>query len=85
MNQGQLVDWVKAYDIPKFPFLAAEISSLPYFISDDFSFLVEYDYRGRRLRLNYTSDGTKIGELPQEAIFMGDSIDERRNAREAYT
>ena len=65
--------------------MATEVSSLPYFISDDFSYLIEYDYRGKRLRLNHASDGSLIGELPREAISVSDTLDERRNARNAYT
>ena len=84
-KEGSLITWKKAFDIPKFPFLAAEVSSLPFFISDDFNFLLMYDYRSRRIRLNHASDGSMIGQLPLEAVAISESNDERRNTREAYS
>ena len=53
-----------AYEIEKFPFLAAQVCSIPYFISDDFGYLCMYDYRNRRMRIHHAKDNTLIADLP---------------------
>ena len=74
-----------AYEIEKFPFLAAQVCSIPYFISDDFGYLCMYDYRNRRMRIHHAKDNTLIADLPQGCIHKTDSHDERKNVRDAYS
>ena len=55
-------------------------------MSDDFGYLMSYDYRNRRMVIQDAKDNTKkIAELPVEALHKSQSHDERRNVREAYS
>ena len=59
--------------------MAADVCSLPYFLSDDFSFMCDYDYRQRRLRLLNTRTCSLIRTLPEEALHKNENADERKN------
>ena len=67
-KKGGLITWTLLYRIKKnFPFLATQLSSLPYFLSDDFSTMVDFDNSKKRLRLLCTETGNVIGHIPTEA------------------
>lgn len=76
---GELITWQLDYKISKFPYIASDVCSLPYFLSDDFHFMCDYDYRQRRLRLLTTKTASLIRTLPQEALHRSDNADERKN------
>ena len=40
---GELVCWDVYHTLPNFPFYALEVSSLPYYISDDFETMCEFN------------------------------------------
>ena len=84
-EEGALINWQKAYEIEKFPFLAAQVCSIPYFISDDFGYLCMYDYRSRRMRVMNAKDNGLIAELPEGCLHVAKSHDERKNVRDAYS
>jgi len=70
------ISWTKSTLIPKFPFFAAQVSSLPYFISSDFKFMCNFNYQTKRMRVRETESGRTIGSLPREAIHMSSDLDQ---------
>ena len=73
------------FRIDKFPFLANEVSSLPYFISDDFRFMCDYNSRSRRLRILKTDDSSVLGVLPLEALHKSKNEDQRDNMLQVFS
>lgn len=71
------ISWTKSTLIPKFPFLAAQVSSLPYFISSDFKFICDFNYQTKRMRIRETESGNRIGTLPREALYLAHDLDQR--------
>ena len=47
--KGELVTWELYHTLPNFPFYALEVSSLPYFISDDFETMCEFNKEEKRM------------------------------------
>ena len=83
--QGELISWKYLYKIKNFPYLAAEVCSLPYFLSDDFRFMCDYDKGAQKVKLMRTRDSELIGYLPKEALYRSESTDERMNTLEALS
>ena len=48
---GELVSWVPYHTLPNFPFYALEVSSLPYFISEDFETMCEFNQEEKRMHI----------------------------------
>ena len=84
--QGELIEWENPYKISNFPYLAAEVCSLPYFLSDDFQFMCDYDKGEQRVKLMLTKDSEQhICYLPKEALYKSESADERLHTLEALS
>ena len=87
-DRGQLVCWQLEHTLPNFPFFAFEISSLPYFISNDFEHYCEFDYDKRRMHVVKMHDkhklGRIVGTLPQEAITLSKNNLEKEMIKEAF-
>lgn len=83
--QGELIEWENLYKISNFPYLAAEVCSLPYFLSDDFQFMCDFDKGEQRVKLMSTKDSEHIGYLPEEALYKSESADERLHTLEALS
>ena len=56
--------------------MAAQVCSLPYYLSSDFNFLFDYNYKTRCLRLRETLTGQKINSLPKDALMSAQNINE---------
>lgn len=73
-QNGELVCWSQIKTLPNFPFYALEVSSLPYFISDDFEKMCEFDSQKDQMRIVRTipreGEKVEIGKLPTEALHI---------------
>ena len=69
---GELIEWKKDFRIAKFPFIAAEVCSLPFFLSDDFEFMCDYNYRRRNLRVlkTRTKDVKNQDEKEENSLIL---------------
>ena len=87
-DEGQLVRWKLQHTLPNFPFFAFELSSLPYFISDDFEHYCEFDYDKRQMHVVKMYDqyglGKIVGTLPSEAIATYEHNLEKEMIKEAF-
>ena len=81
---NRLISWKKPTMIPRFPFLAAEVCTLPYWISSDFSFICDYNYQTKRMRVRETRTERKIGTLPRDALHQSTDLSERAAVRQAF-
>ena len=80
----RLISWKNPTMINKFPFLAAQVCSLPYWISSDFSFICDYNQQTKRMRVRETRNERKIGTLPREALHLSTGLGERACVRQAF-
>ena len=76
-RNGELISWEKLHTLPNFPFYALEVSSLPYFISDDFELMCEFNSEEKKMQIVKTKpsdskDGSIeiVDELPKESLYL---------------
>ena len=71
--------------MPNYPFFAQEVSSLPYFITDDFQYYCHFDYDDKKMYIvNSKDQSMKIGCLPDESISWENHNFEKDIIKEAY-
>ena len=61
------------------------MSALPYFLADDFSYFVDYDFANRELRVINSRDGNLIATLPKQAVNLPEGGDDRKREREIFS
>lgn len=85
---GDLVCWNRHHTLPNFPFYAAEVSSLPYFISDDFKTMCEFDSVSKVMLIVRTKpepgEDRIVGDLPSEALHIETDSPNIDVIKEAY-
>ena len=75
-TSGELVSWERYHTLPNFPFYAQEVSSLPYFISDDFSIMCEFNSKEKKMQIVKTKPESSkgkdsvVGVLPTESLHL---------------
>lgn len=65
-----------------------EVCSLPYFMSDDFEIMCDYNYHKRCLRILRTNDQCDqqvIGTLPELALYKSNYNDQKKNVLHALS
>ncbi len=84
-TQNKFISWQFKRRILRFPFLATDVCSLPYFISGDFKFICDYNYQKRRLRVREMETGQKVDSLPREALMVAKNINDQRAVKQAFS
>ena len=91
-TEGELVCWQHYHSLPNFPFYALEVSSLPYFISDDFEVMCEFNSEQKRMYIVKTKPESDkngkhiIRDLPVESIHLSEESNfEKDIIKEAFS